>query len=67
MGVAMSETLTITMVVLISGKALTPDPSKRDLRRPHTLDEGGVTFFLPQRTERIHVPWTSILYLETKP
>lgn len=63
----MSETLKIMRVVLITGKELAPDPSDRDLRRPHTLDEGGVTFFLPQRTERIHVPWTSILYLETKP
>lgn len=55
------------MVVLISGKALTPDPPDRDLRRPHTIDEGGITFFLKRRTERIHVPWTSILYMETKP
>lgn len=63
----MSETLKIMRVVLITGQVLVPDPSDRDLRRPHTMDEGGVTFFLKQRKERIHVPWTSILYLEAKP
>lgn len=56
--------LHITYICLRDARAMSPD--KPTVTRPHTMDEGGVTFFMPQISERRHVPWTSIVYMETK-
>lgn len=60
----MSERLVIFSVQLVNGRTIYPADPKPG--REHTMDEGGVTFFQAGISLRQHVPWTSILYMETK-
>lgn len=58
------SSLTIFCVHLINGRTVYPSTPRPG--REHTIDEGGVTFFVTGVSLRQHVPWTSILTMETK-